>query len=239
MDSRTDATKMKGTYYSEHNKILVAIDCIIFGFSDNQLKVLLLRRDFEPAAGKLSLIGGFARGTESLDDAAQRILFELTGLKDIYLEQLYTYGEIKRDPGERVISVAYFALLKVQDLDHEHVQQHGAHWCEISACPKLIFDHNIMVKKAMKRLRRKAKSEPIGFELLPGNFTIPKLQKLYEAIYQRKLDNRNFRKKLLGMDILVKSDKKDKSSSKKGAFLYRFDKKKYNKLLKDGFHFDL
>ncbi len=232
-------TILAEAYYTEHSKILVAIDCIIFGFSDNQLKILLLRRDFEPAKGQMSLIGGFARGTESLDDAAQRILFSLTGLKDIYLEQLSTYGEVERDPGERVISVAYFALLKVQDLDHEHVRRYGAHWCEISSCPKLIFDHNIMVNKAMKRIRRRAKSEPIGFELLPGNFTIPQLQKLYEAIYQRKLDNRNFRKKLLGMDVLVKSDKKDKSSSKKGAFLYCFDKRKYNKLLKEGFHFDL
>ena len=227
------------TFYEEHPKILVAIDCIIFGFSENQLKILLLKRDFKPAIGELSLIGGFARRDESLDDAAARILHELTGLKDIYLEQLYTYGEIEREPGERVISVAYYALLKIQDLDHEHVERHGAHWCGISGCPGLIFDHNIMVKKAMKRLRRRAKSEPIGFELLPANFTIPHLQMLYEAIYQRKLDNRNFRKKLLGMDVLVKSDKKDKSSSKKGAFLYRFDKKKYNKLLKDGFHFDL
>jgi len=200
---------------------------------------LLLKRDFEPAKGGLSLIGGFTKENESLDDAAARILFELTGLKDIYLEQLYTYGELERDPGERVISVAYCALLKVQYLDHEFVERHGAHWCEISGCPKLIFDHNTMVRKAMKRLGRRAKNEPIGFELLPRNFTIPQLQKLYEAIYQRKLDSRNFRKKLLAMDILVKYDKKDKSSSKKGAFLYRFDKRKYNKFLRDGLYFDL
>ena len=226
-------------YYQEHSRILTAIDCIIFGFSQNQLKVLLLKRDFEPSKGELSLIGGFVRDGESLDEAAARILHELTGLKGIYLEQLYTYGEVDRDPGERVISVAYCALLKVQDLDHEHVEKHGAHWCEISKCPSLIFDHSTMVAKAMKRIRRRASNEPIGFELLPRNFTIPQLQKLYEAIYQRKLYNRNFRKKLLAMDILVKYDRKDKSSSKKGAFLYRFDKKKYNTFLRDGFLFDL
>jgi hypothetical protein len=119
------------------------------------------------------------------------------------------------------------------------VERHGARWCLIDRCPGLIFDHATMVEKAMRRLQRRAKNRPIGFELLPQYFTIPQLQKLYEAIYQRKLDNRNFRKKLLAMNILKKYDKKDKSSSKKGAFLYRFDKRKYNKLLSDGFNFDL
>ena len=239
MVAQSTAALKTNTYYQEHDEILVAIDCIIIGFSENRLKVLLLNRDFEPARGEVSLIGGFTRKNESLDDAAARILFELTGLKDVYLEQLFTYGNVDRDPGERVISVAYFALLKVQDLDHEHVQKHGAHWCEISKCPDLIFDHNIMVRKAMKRLQRRAKGEPIGFELLPGTFTLPQLQRLYEAIYQKKLDSRNFRKKLLGMDILVKYNKKDKSSSKKGAFLYRFDERKYKKLLNDGSNFEL
>jgi len=229
----------KTQYYKAHKEILVAIDCIIFGFSDNDLKVLLLKRDFEPAKGQISLIGGFVRQEESLDNAAARILHELTGLKDIYLEQLYTYGSIDRDPGERVISVAYCALLKIQDLDHEYVRMHSARWCPISDCPELIFDHETMIEKAIRRIQRRAKNRPIGFELLPEHFTIPQLQKLYEAIYQRKLDSRNFRKKLLAMNILKKYDKKDKSSSKKGAYLYSFDKKKYNKLLKDGFHFDL
>lgn len=230
---------VKNQYYRDHKEILVAIDCIIFGFSDNDLKILLLKRDFEPAKGQISLIGGFVKENESLDDAAARILHELTGLKDIYLEQLYSYGEVDRDPGERVISVAYCALLKIQDLDHEYVTMHGARWCPIADCPVLIFDHATMIEKAIRRLQRRAKNRPIGFELLPGHFTIPQLQKLYEAIYQRNLDSRNFRKKLLAMNVLKKYDKKDKSSSKKGAYLYSFDKKKYNKLLKDGYHFDL
>jgi hypothetical protein len=226
-------------YYTEHDKIYVAVDCIIFGFLENQLKILLLRRDFEPGLGKSSLIGGFVEKEESLDHAAARILYDLTGLNNVFLEQLYTHGEVERDPGERVISVSYYALLKMQDLDHDHVEKHGARWCHVGECEKLIFDHSDMVERALSRLRQRAKNRPIGFELLPRNFTIPQLQMLYEAIYQKTLDNRNFRKKLLAMDILEKLEIKDKSSSKKGAFLYRFDKKRYNKLHQDGSLFDL
>ncbi len=226
-------------YYKKHKKNFVAIDCIIFGWDDGQLKLLILKRDFEPAKGENSLIGGFVRENESLDDAARRILYELTGLSDIYLEQLYTYGEVDRDPGERVISVAYFALLKIQDLDQEHMEKHGAHWVHISKLPTLIFDHNVMIEKAFKRLRRRAKSEPIGFELLPRKFTLPQLQGLYEEIYQKEFDNRNFRKKVLDMQILKKMNEKDKSCSKKGAFYYKFDKRKYDRLLREGFHFNL
>ncbi len=226
-------------YYTQFAKIHVAVDCIIFGFLENQLKILLLKRNFEPGMGKLSLIGGFVKEEESLDDAAARILYDLTGLKNVFLEQLYSHGKIDRDPGERVISVSYYALLKVQDLDHDHVKKHGARWCNIGECQELIFDHNEMVVGALHRLRRMTKSQPIGFELLPRKFTIPQLQMLYEAIYQKTFDNRNFRKKLLAMDVLEKLETKDKSSSKKGAFLYRFDKKRYNKLHQDGFLFDL
>jgi ADP-ribose pyrophosphatase YjhB (NUDIX family) len=226
-------------YYTEYSRIYVAVDCIIFGFISNELKVLLLTRDFEPEKGKSSLIGGFVREKESLDEAAQRILYDLTGLKDVFLEQLYAFGEIERDPGERVISVAYYALLKAQDLDHEHVEKHGARWCPVNECNHLIMDHDVMRDRALKRLQYRAKSQPIGFELLPRNFTIPQLQNLYEAIYQKKFDNRNFRKKLLAMDILEKLEVKDKTTSKKGAFLYRFDKKKYSRFLEEGFLFDL
>jgi 8-oxo-dGTP diphosphatase len=226
-------------YYTEHKKIYVAIDCIIFGWDDSQLKLLILKRNFEPAKGKNSLIGGFVRESESLDDAARRILYELTGLTDIYLEQLNAYGEVDRDPGERTISVAYFALLKIQNIDAELIKKHGAHWVSISKLPKLIFDHNLMVQKAIRRLRRRAKSEPTGFELLPRKFTLPQLQDLYEAIYQTHFDNRNFRKKVLSMNILKKLNEKDKTTSKKGAYYYKFDRKKYYRLLQNGFQFDI
>jgi len=226
-------------YYAQHKKMFVAVDCIIFGWDEGQLKLLILKRDFEPAKGKNSLIGGFVRENESLDEAARRILFELTGLSDIYLEQLNAYGEVNRDPGERTISVAYFALLKIQNLDPEYVRGHGANWVHISKLPKLIFDHNLMVQKAIRRLRRRAKSEPTGFELLPKKFTLPQLQGLYEDIYQMKFDNRNFRKKILSMNILKKLNEKDKSCSKKGAYFYKFDKQKYDRFLQNGFQFDV
>jgi 8-oxo-dGTP diphosphatase len=226
-------------YYSDHAKIHVAVDCIVFGFIKGELKVLLLTRDFEPGRGKSSLVGGFVREDESLDAAAKRILYDLTGLMDVYLEQLYVFGAVDRDPGERVISVAYYSLLKAQDLDEDHVKRHGARWCPIDQCSPLIFDHDEMKERALKRLQRRAKSQPIGFELLPRNFTIPQLQNLYEVIYQKKFDNRNFRKKLLSMNILEKLEAKDKSTSKKGAYLYRFDRKKYKKLQEKGFLFDL
>jgi ADP-ribose pyrophosphatase YjhB (NUDIX family) len=231
--------KPKKKYYTEHDKIYVAVDCIIFGFLENQLKILLLSRDFEPGKGRSSLIGGFVREEEGLDEAAARILYDLTGLENVFLEQLYCHGQVDRDPGERVISVSYYALLKVQDLDHDHVEKHGARWCNVGECEDLIFDHNDMVEAALTRLCSRAKNQPIGFELLPRKFTIPQLQMLYEAIYQKTLDNRNFRKKLLAMDILEKLETKDKSTSKKGAFLYRFDKRRYDKLHQDGFLFDL
>jgi len=239
MASSTSNSENTGKFYTEFKKIFLAVDCIIFGFLNNKLKILLLTRDFEPSKGKSSLIGGFVKEDESLDEAAQRILEDLTGLKDVFLEQIYTFGEMDRDPGERVVSVSYYALLQVQDLDHDHVEKHGSRWCNIDECDHLIFDHNEMVERALSRLRRRAKSQPIGFELLPGKFTIPQLQSLYEAIYGKELDNRNFRKKLLAMNILEKLDAKDKSSSKKGAFLYRFDKKRYDKFLQEGFLFDL
>ncbi len=226
-------------YYSDHAKIHVAVDCIVFGFINGELKVLLLTRDFEPGKGKSSLVGGFVREDESLDAAAKRILYDLTGLRDVYLEQLYAFGAVDRDPGERVISVAYYSLLKAQDLDEDHVKRHGARWCPIDQCSPLIFDHDEMKERALKRLQRRAKSQPIGFELLPRNFTIPQLQNLYEVIYRKKFDNRNFRKKLLSMNILEKLETKDKSTSKKGAYLYRFDRKKYKKLQERGFLFDL
>jgi ADP-ribose pyrophosphatase YjhB (NUDIX family) len=226
-------------YYKDHDKFYVAIDCIIFGFDQGQLKLLILKRDFEPAKGEYSLIGGFVNMDESTDDAAIRILQKLTGLTDIYMEQLQAFGEVDRDPGMRTVSVGYFAIVQIKDIDPDHVENNGAVWCPLEDCPHLIFDHDSMVDKAMRRLRRRAANQPIGFELLPRKFTLPQLQKLYEAIYQTKFDNRNFRKKALDMNILRKLDEKDKSTSKKGAYLYKFDKKKYDKLVRDGFLFNL
>jgi hypothetical protein len=229
------------SYYHEHEKFHVAVDSIIFGYDEEgrELKVLLLKRNFQPAKGEWSLMGGFLKGNESLDEAGRRILNQLTGLSDVYMEQLYSFGEIDRDPGARIISVAYFALIKINDSDLELVNSHGATWVPISRMPKLIFDHNAMVERALKKLRVRARTQPIGFELLPDKFTIPQLQGLYEAIYNKPLDKRNFRRKLLAMDLLEKLEEKEKETSRKGAWYYRFDPKKYEDLLNRGFNFEL
>ncbi len=223
------------SFYSEHPKFHVALDCIIFGFEEGELKLLIHRRKFEPAKGQWSLFGGFLKEGESLDHAANRILQELTGLEKVYMEQLQTYGEINRDPAGRVISVAFYALIPAHKYSAAYSKRYGATWVSFADLPALIMDHQEMVEKGLKRLRRRASTQPIGFELLPREFTMPQLQALYEAIYQSKLDKRNFRKKILSLDVLVKLDRKDMRNSRKGAYLYRFDRKKYRKLDEGGF----
>ena len=228
-------------FYAKHTKILVAVDSIIFGFNENdtELKVLLLKRKFEPAKGEWSLMGGFVKPDESLDAAAQRIVLQLTGLDNVYMEQLYSFGDPGRDPGGRIISVSYVSLIKINEHDRELVKSNGAYWIPLSELPKLIFDHNEMVNKALRKLRIRARTQPIGFELLPEKFTIPQLQRLYEAIYQTPFDKRNFRRKVLTMGLLDKLDEKEKETSKKGAFYYEFNAKKYKELLQKGFNFEL
>ncbi len=224
-------------FYQEHPTFHVAVDSIIFGFDQGELKLLIHKRQFEPAKGGWSLFGGFVQKGESLDEAAHRVLNELTGLNKIYMEELKTYGEVDRDPAGRVISIAYYALIPANEFTEASNSKYGATWVSLKDLPPLIMDHSPMVEKGLRRLKRRAASQPIGFELLPGEFTMPQLQALYEAIYQTELDKRNFRKKILAMDVLIKLDTKDKSSSRKGAFLYRFDKKKYQKLVEGGYNF--
>ena len=228
---------MSAFYYKENKKFFVALDCIIFGFDDGVLKVLIHKRKFEPFAGEWSLFGGFLNEDESLDDGANRILLELTGLDQIYLEQLYVYGESQRDPAARVLSFAYAALIPEHRYSREHSDENGAQWFPVKEIPDLIMDHNEMIRRGLRWLRRRASSQPIGFELLPKTFTIPQLQRLYEAIFFENIDNRNFRKKLYSMNVLVKTDEKDKSGSRKGAYLYRFDRKKYDMMVSEGFSF--
>ena len=224
-------------FYSDHPTFHVAVDSIIFGFDQGELKLLIHKRQFEPAKGEWSLFGGFVQKDECLDEAASRILYELTGLNNIYMEELQAYGEVNRDPAGRVISVAYYALIPAKEFTEATNSKSGATWVSIKDLPPLIMDHILMVEKGLRRLKRRTTSQPIGFELLPGEFTMPQLQALYEAIYQAELDKRNFRKKILAMDVLIKLDTKDKSSSRKGAFLYRFDQKKYKKLVEGGYNF--
>lgn len=215
--------------YDNVGRFPVALDGIIFGFDRINLKLLLIKRDFEPEKGQWSLMGGFLRSDESLDQAASRILTQLTGLKNIYLEQLYGFGEINRDPVERTISIAYYSLINIHAYDKVLEKKYSACWFPMDKLPDLIFDHEKMVKAAKARLRYKAARQPVGFELLPEKFTLPELQQLYEAIYETKLDKRNFRRRILSMGVLVKTNEKQKAYSRKGAFLYRFDKEMYEK----------
>lgn len=223
--------------YKNEDKVLVAVDCIIFGFDQETLKLLLIKRGFEPEKGKWSLMGGFLKKQEAIGEAANRVLLTLTGLHDVYLEQLHVFGEIHRDPVERTVSVAYYALINIQDHNEELTKQYSAQWFDVNDFPSLILDHNLMVEKAIQQLRYKTSVKPIGFELLPDKFTMRQLQKLYEAILNQKLDKRNFTKKINSLDLLIKLDEKDRASSKKGSYLYQFDQDKYRERGSNGFKF--
>lgn len=225
--------------YDVQQKILVAVDCIIFGFDSENLKLLLFRRKVEPLSGCWSLIGSFIKNDLSVADGAKQILLESTGLSDVYLEELKTYGDVDRDPGRRVISIAYFSLIRIDEFSKKIVEQYDARWFDLNEIPELILDHGKMVEDAIVKVRNRARHQPIGFNLLPEYFTILDLQTLYESIYQKDLDSRNFRKKIISFDILTKTDKKDKSSSKKGAFLYAFNKTKFDKFIAEGYDFEV
>jgi len=225
--------------YRKANKLLVAVDCIIFGFDKQQLKLLLFKRKVTPFKNEWSLIGSFVKKEEAVTEAAKRVLQESTGLKNVFLEELACYGEVSRDIGARVISIAHYSLISLAEQEEQLTETRQAHWFNVDAIPPLILDHNKMVTHALDKLRRKTRSQPIGFKLLPEKFTIPQLKNLYEAIHQKPLDRRNFRKKITSMNILEKLAEKDKSGSRKGAFLYRFDKKKYEALVSKGFNFEL
>jgi ADP-ribose pyrophosphatase YjhB (NUDIX family) len=217
------------TRYPHETRILVATDCIIFGFDGEELKLLIIKRNFEPEVGKWSLMGGFLHENEDLEIGAKRILYDLTGLSNIYVEQLGAFGKVDRDPVERTLSVAFFALINIHDHDQEAVRSHHANWINLKNKPSLIFDHDEMVTLALDHLRYNAAMHPIGFELLPEEFTIPQLQKLYEAIYDMQLDRRNFSRKILSTGLLIDTGGKNENSTTKKAVLYRLDKEKYQK----------
>lgn len=216
-------------YYIKNTKFYVSVDCIIFGFDGGELKLLLLKRNFEPAMGEWSLMGGFVEDEESVNDAAKRVLRELTGLEDVYMEQVAAFGEVNRDPGERVISVAFYALININEYNRELVRKNNAFWISINELPKLIFDHAEMVKQALHQMRIKASNSPIGFNLLPELFTLPQLQSLYEAIYGEALDKRNFRKRVKDMSFIEETGLKSKDTTRRKANLYKFNNTVYNK----------
>jgi ADP-ribose pyrophosphatase YjhB (NUDIX family) len=216
------------TFYGEHSKVWLSVDCIIFGFDEGKLKILIGKRKMDPGRGEWSLYGGFVRSDESVDDAASRTLFELTGLRNLFMRQVGAFGNVDRDPGERVVSIAYYALINVRDYDDILRRAHGLEWMDVNEIPQLYSDHNEMVLKARKMMQQKLATEPVGFRLLPSLFTLTQLQKLYEAVNGVELDKRNFRKHVKEMDFIEKTELIDKTSSKRGAYLYRFNKRVYN-----------
>jgi len=204
--------------YPQH---YVAVDCVILGYQDEEIKLLLYPRSFEPYKGQWSLLGGFVQDNESADDAAVRILKQTTGLEQIFLEQVASFSEPNRDPESRVISLAYYALIRIDLIDQKQVKESGAFWISINKLPDLIFDHQEMFEKALVKLQQKAGYSLCGSELLPEMFTLIQLRKLYEAIFQREFDPGNFRKKILSLGVLEKLSVKDASESRKGAFYYK------------------
>jgi 8-oxo-dGTP diphosphatase len=218
----------------------LTVDCVVFGFDDGELKVLLIERGLEPFKGRWALPGGFVKVDETVDDAARRELEEKAGLKNVFLEQLYTFGTVNRDPRERVVSVAHYALVKLSEHEAKAATDAAnARWFPVSKVPKLAFDHAGILAMALARLKAKVRYQPIGFELLPPKFTLSQLQHLYEAILGMELDKRNFRKKVLSFGLLVPLKEMFQAGRHRPAQLFRFDEEKYEKLRKRGFNFEL
>ena len=222
----------------EYARPALAVDCVVFGLDENDLKVLLIQRKLQPFQHTWALPGGFVRVDETLDTAARRELEEEAGVSDVFLEQLYSFGVLDRDPRERVVSVAYYALAKLSDHRiRAATDAMGVGWFGLDDLPKLAFDHSEIVVRAHERLRGKVRYAPIGFELLPPRFSLTQLQRLYEIVLGTDLDKRNFRKKILAMDLLVETDEVEQGVRHRAARLYRFDRRKYERLARQGFEF--
>jgi 8-oxo-dGTP diphosphatase len=213
--------------YAGQTYVLAAVDCIIFGFDGEHLKVLLMKRSILPEKNKWSLIGSFLSKSESLEQAAIRVLKKFTGIEGLYMHQLRTFSNPNRDPLERTLSTAFTALIDIHQYEKQIIKEYHAEWFLLGKKPRLIFDHDVMLKMAQEELRYQAASHPILFELLPEKFTIPQLQSLYEGVYETQFDNRNFSRKVLSTNLLTKLKEKDKTGSKRGAFYYELNKKKY------------
>lgn len=218
----------------------ISIDCVIFGFKNNELEVLLIKRAINPFMGYWALPGGFIKKEELVKEAADRILFETTGINNIYLEEFEIFDDINRFPNWRVLTLGHYALISP---DNYHlstgIDTSEVKWFSINNLPELPFDHLTIINSALNKLRNRVRYKPIGFELLPAKFTLPQLQKLYEVILGKNLDKRNFRKKIMKMHLLKKLNEKDKNNIKRPALLYKFDSKNYNKLKEKGFVFEI
>jgi 8-oxo-dGTP diphosphatase len=224
----------------EYPRPSVTTDCIIFGFDEGELKILLIERGIEPFKGKWAIPGGVLQMNENVDECAQRELFEETGLENVYMEQLYTFSDVKRDPHGQVVTIAYYALVKLSKYKVKAGNDaKNAKWFPISEIPPLAYDHNGILEVAFKRLKGKIRYQPIGFELLPDKFTLPDLQKLYETVLEVKIDRRNFRRKIKSTGLLIDHQESVKGVPHIGARYFSFDKKKYKELTEHGFNFEI
>lgn len=232
--------EQQGKYIYDYPRPAVTTDCVIFGFDEGELKVLLIERGIEPYCGKWALPGGFIDMDEDAETCARRKLVQETGLENIYMEQLYTFSDTGRDPRYRVISIAYYALVKLSDYNAQPgTDATNIKWFSISDIPELAFDHAKILDIAKERLKGKIKYQPIGFELLPEKFTLPDLHHLYETVLQTELDDRNFRKKILSYQLLTDTGELQRGARNRAPKLYCFDKERYEKLTKTGFYFEL
>ena len=223
--------------YSHPDRLLLAVDCIIFGYHAGEVNLLIVRREVAPRRGTSALMGGFVFARESVDAAAARVTRELTGLQDVYLEQFHAFGEVDRDEGERIVSVGYYALVQQEIATRQLSDDYDAHWVAITEVPPLVFDHNEMVEAALTRLRYRATHEPVAFRLLPEKFTLTQLQSLYESIFMQRIDPGNFRRRLRKMPYLQRQAEKDVSTSRKGAWYYRFDYQAFAEARDEGAEF--
>ena len=231
---------MATTY--EYPRPNLTVDCVVFGLDvkEKDLKVMLIQRDIPPFEGKWALPGGFVRMNETLEETALRELKEETGIERVFLEQLYTFGEIGRDPRERIVTVAYYALVNLNEHQIQATTDaRDAAWFSVNDLPKPAFDHEKIIQAALTRLKGKVRYEPIGFELLPKKFTLTQFQELYEIVLGRVLDKRNFRKKIFGMGFLADLNEVQQDVTHRAAKLYQFDEKKYRQLKKRGFNFEI
>ena len=228
-------------YISENNRIGISVDCSIFSLQEKKLHVLLSKRKVLKDQFEWSLPGDFLKREENLRVAAKRILEEMGGIKDVYTEQVKTFGDIDRYPIERVVTVSYYALINPEEYQqlsyHSSVEE--TKWFPVRELPVLTLDHQKILETSVNTLKKRIRVEPIGIKLLPKKFTLTQLQHLYEGILELPLDVRNFRKKILKLDFLEKLDEKEENVAHRRANYYSFDENKYNDLLKKGFYFDI
>lgn len=218
----------------------LSVDCVIFGFEEAKLKVLLIKRSIEPSMGMWALPGGFIRYDEDINDASSRILYERSGVKGLFMQQLGAFGDVNRFPEKRVITIVYYAFVKPgQHNINAGPDASDANWFDVNELPELPFDHLYIIKTAIARLRSDVKFRPIGFNLLADKFPLLRLQELYEAIFGVKFDKPNFRRKIMKMNLLIELNEKQTGVAHRSARLYMFDKSRYDSLTEKGFIFEM